>query len=88
MILSVEGLRPPVRKLYNELVTFLDEHVYPNEKEIMEIRPEPDRWTVHPLLEQLKVTCFLCCFLCTPLKACPKKYIRIELIMFSLYSKL
>lgn len=58
MILGVEGLRPPVRHLYNELVSFLDEHVYPNEKEIMELRPEHEKWTVHPLLEQLKVIWF------------------------------
>ena len=55
MIMGIEGLRPPVRKLYDELIGFLDQHVYPNEKEIMEQRPEHERWTVHPLLEQLKV---------------------------------
>ena len=56
MIFSVDGLRPPVRALYNDLVKFLDEEVYPIEKEIMAERPEEVRWTVNPLMNELKVS--------------------------------
>jgi len=55
MVFSVDGLRPPVRALYNDLVKFLDEEVYPIEKEIMAERPEDVRWTVNPLMVKLKV---------------------------------
>eukprot|EP00111_Clytia_hemisphaerica_P016518 TCONS_00048981-protein len=54
MIFSIDGLRPPVRKIYDDLIQFLDTEVYPREKEIMAERPESVRWTVHPLIEELK----------------------------------
>ncbi len=32
----------------------MKEHVYPNEKALFERANSPERWTIHPLVEQLK----------------------------------
>ncbi|XP_054822133.1 probable acyl-CoA dehydrogenase IBR3 isoform X2 [Prosopis cineraria] len=43
-----------VLKLKNRLVKFMEEHIYPIEKEFYELAQSKSRWTVHPMEEKLK----------------------------------
>lgn len=55
-IFNIEALRPDVRGVYDQLVNFLNKEVYPKENEIMGVdRPVDERWTVNPVIEELKV---------------------------------
>ncbi|KAG1679496.1 hypothetical protein FOA52_011095 [Chlamydomonas sp. UWO 241] len=50
----IDGLSARVRGLRDKLVAFMDEHVFPAEEVFEAHAAGPDRWTVHPLMEQLK----------------------------------
>lgn len=41
-------------KLRNRLIKFMEEHIYPMEKEFYELAQSASRWTVHPVEEKLK----------------------------------
>ncbi|XP_028786959.1 probable acyl-CoA dehydrogenase IBR3 [Neltuma alba] len=43
-----------VLKLKNRLIKFMEEHIYPMEKEFYELAQSASRWTVHPMEEKLK----------------------------------
>ncbi|KAF7834533.1 putative acyl-CoA dehydrogenase IBR3 [Senna tora] len=43
-----------VLKLRNRLIKFMEEHIYPMEKEFYELAQSASRWTVHPVEEKLK----------------------------------
>ena len=46
---------PKVKTLLEQLTTFMDEHVYPNEQAMHEQHSEgSDRWSTPPLMEELK----------------------------------
>lgn len=55
---SAEGLRPYARKLYDRVKTFISDEIAPKEKEMTKERGENERWTVHPIMEELKVSVF------------------------------
>ncbi|XP_028711466.1 acyl-CoA dehydrogenase family member 10 isoform X1 [Peromyscus leucopus] len=54
LIISPEGLSPPVRKLYDRLLRFMEQNVYPLEPELQRHQASADRWTPSPLIEDLK----------------------------------
>ncbi|KAI9114020.1 hypothetical protein K1719_015271 [Acacia pycnantha] len=43
-----------VLQLKNRLIKFMEEHIYPMEKEFYELAQSASRWTVHPMEEKLK----------------------------------
>jgi len=44
-----------VQELRKRLLSFMEEHIYPSEKELNELMySSSDRWTVHPTEERLK----------------------------------
>nr|XP_054749123.1 acyl-CoA dehydrogenase family member 10-like [Lytechinus pictus] len=43
-----------VQELHSKLLTFMDEHIYPAEKEMEEYYLHANHWESHPLMEQLK----------------------------------
>src|SRR5437763_16080387 len=45
---------PSVRELYQRLVAFMEEHIYPNERRYDEQLQAGNRWQSPPLLEELK----------------------------------
>lgn len=55
LIFSPEGLAPPVRELYGRLKRFMQQHVYPAEPELQRHQASADRWSPHPMVEELKV---------------------------------
>ncbi|XP_070256324.1 acyl-CoA dehydrogenase family member 10 isoform X2 [Myotis yumanensis] len=54
LVISPEGLSPPVRELYERLKQFMDRHVYPAEPELRRHQASAERWTPSPLVEDLK----------------------------------
>ncbi|XP_050015071.1 acyl-CoA dehydrogenase family member 10 isoform X3 [Alexandromys fortis] len=54
LIISPEGLSPRVRKLYDQLLQFMKENVYPLEPELQRHQASADRWSPSPLIEDLK----------------------------------
>lgn len=56
LIISPEGLSPRVRKLYDRLLQFMKENVYPLEPELQRHQASADRWSPSPLIEDLKVS--------------------------------
>ena len=42
------------KNLYEQLKTFMDKHIYPNEQEYFRQLDEGDRWKIIPLIEELK----------------------------------
>lgn len=56
LVISPEGLSPPVRELYQRLGQFMERHVYPAEPELRSHQASAERWTPSPLVEELKVT--------------------------------
>ena len=54
-VYSSEGLRPYARELYYRVQTFISDEIAPKEKQMMRERGENERWTVHPIIEELKV---------------------------------
>ncbi|KAM5199738.1 acyl-CoA dehydrogenase family member 10 isoform 2-T5 [Hipposideros larvatus] len=54
MVLSPEGLSPPVRELYQRLEQFMERHVYPAEPKLRSHQASAQRWTPSPLVEELK----------------------------------
>lgn len=50
----VEGLSPRVQQLRTDLLTFMEQYVYPSESAFEEHAAGTDRWTVLPLMEELK----------------------------------
>ncbi len=50
-----------MQKLYKQLEEFMREEIYPREKEVLQERFDEKRWQVHPMMEELKVTLFICC---------------------------
>nr|XP_042124060.1 acyl-CoA dehydrogenase family member 10 isoform X2 [Peromyscus maniculatus bairdii] len=54
LIISPEGLAPRVRKLYDRLLRFMEQNVYPLEPELQRHQASADRWTPSPLIEDLK----------------------------------
>ncbi|XP_004595440.2 acyl-CoA dehydrogenase family member 10 [Ochotona princeps] len=54
LIFSPEGLAPPVRELYERLRRFMQQHVYPAEPELQRHQASADRWSPHPMVEELK----------------------------------
>lgn len=55
LVISPEGLSPPVRELYQRLEQFMDQYVYPAEPELQRHQASAERWTPSPLVEDLKV---------------------------------
>lgn len=61
------GFDPPprVQKLITQLKRFMDQHVYPAEHILEEFAADPNtKWTIHPLMDELKVSLQLCCAAC------------------------
>lgn len=56
LIISPEGLSPRVRKLYDRLLQFMEQNVYPLEPELQRHQASADRWSPSPLIEDLKVS--------------------------------
>lgn len=54
LVISPEGLSPAVRKLYEQLVQFIEQKVYPLEPELQRHQASADRWSPSPLIEDLK----------------------------------
>ncbi|KAM8816921.1 acyl-CoA dehydrogenase family member 10 isoform 3-T4 [Rhynchonycteris naso] len=54
LVVSPEGLSPPVRALYEQLKQFMERHVYPAEPELRSHQASTERWTPSPLVEDLK----------------------------------
>ncbi|GAB1290123.1 Acyl-Coenzyme A dehydrogenase family, member 12 [Apodemus speciosus] len=54
LIISPEGLSPPVRKLYDRLLQFVEQKVYPVEPELQRHQASADRWSPSPLIEDLQ----------------------------------
>uniref|UniRef100_A0A8C2MKG8 Acyl-CoA dehydrogenase family member 10 n=1 Tax=Cricetulus griseus TaxID=10029 RepID=A0A8C2MKG8_CRIGR len=54
LIISPEGLSPRVRKLYDRLLQFMEQNVYPLEPELQRHQASADRWSPSPLIEDLK----------------------------------
>uniref|UniRef100_A0A8D2GYQ0 Acyl-CoA dehydrogenase family member 10 n=1 Tax=Urocitellus parryii TaxID=9999 RepID=A0A8D2GYQ0_UROPR len=54
LIISPEGLSPPVRELYDRLQRFMEQRVYPVEPELQRHQASADRWSPSPLIEDLK----------------------------------
>ncbi|XP_042297752.1 acyl-CoA dehydrogenase family member 10 isoform X2 [Sceloporus undulatus] len=54
LIVSLDGLPKRVQELHHKLKQFLDAHVYPAEQLLRNHQASPERWTPHPLLEELK----------------------------------
>nr|KAF6311522.1 acyl-CoA dehydrogenase family member 10 [Pipistrellus kuhlii] len=54
LVISPEGLSPPVRELYQRLERFMDQYVYPAEPELQRHQASAERWTPSPLVEDLK----------------------------------
>ena len=50
----VEGLSPRVQQLRTDLLTFMEQYVYPSESAFEEHAAGTNRWTVLPLMEELK----------------------------------
>ena len=55
LVISPEGLCPPVRELYQRLKQFMERHVYSAEPELRSHQASSERWTPSPLVEELKV---------------------------------
>ncbi|XP_019362773.1 PREDICTED: acyl-CoA dehydrogenase family member 10 [Gavialis gangeticus] len=55
LILSPEGLSGRAEDLYRRLRRFMDAHVYPAEQALRDHQVSQTRWTLHPLVEELKV---------------------------------
>ncbi|GAX77668.1 hypothetical protein CEUSTIGMA_g5111.t1 [Chlamydomonas eustigma] len=51
---DVKGLSPRVQSLRNALLSFMEQHVYPAETALEELASGPQRWTVSPIMEELK----------------------------------
>lgn len=56
LIISPEGLSPHVRKLYDRLLEFMKQNVYPLEPELQRHQASADRWSPSLLIEDLKVS--------------------------------
>ncbi|XP_025054611.1 acyl-CoA dehydrogenase family member 10 isoform X5 [Alligator sinensis] len=54
LILSPEGLSGRAQDLYRRLRRFMDAHVYPAEQALRDHQVSQTRWTLHPLVEELK----------------------------------
>ncbi|XP_012518923.1 PREDICTED: acyl-CoA dehydrogenase family member 10 isoform X2 [Propithecus coquereli] len=54
LVISPEGLSPPVRELYDRLKRFMEQRVYPAEPELQRHQAAADRWIPAPLIEDLK----------------------------------
>uniref|UniRef100_A0A803TCF0 Acyl-CoA dehydrogenase family member 10 n=1 Tax=Anolis carolinensis TaxID=28377 RepID=A0A803TCF0_ANOCA len=54
LIVSLDGLPSRVQQLHHKLKRFLDAHIYPAEQLLRNYQVSPERWTPHPLLEELK----------------------------------
>ncbi|XP_053446218.1 acyl-CoA dehydrogenase family member 10 isoform X2 [Nycticebus coucang] len=54
LVISPEGLSPPVRELYHQLKCFMKQCVYPAEPELQSYQTSVDRWRPCPLMEDLK----------------------------------
>ncbi|XP_029389560.1 acyl-CoA dehydrogenase family member 10 isoform X2 [Mus pahari] len=54
LVISPEGLSPQVRKLYEQLMQFIEQKVYPVEPELQRHQASADRWSPSPLIEDLK----------------------------------
>ncbi|KAH0625627.1 hypothetical protein JD844_015217 [Phrynosoma platyrhinos] len=56
LIVSLDGLPKQVQELHHKLKQFLDAHIYPAEQLLRNHQASPERWTPHPLLEELKAS--------------------------------
>lgn len=56
MVYDVRGLSERAQQLYKSVNEFMIEYIYPVERELTEHSLSKDRWTVHPLIEELKVS--------------------------------
>ena len=56
LVISPEGLSPAVRKLYEQLVQFIEQKVYPLEPELQRHQASANMWSPSPLIEDLKVS--------------------------------
>ncbi|XP_043924555.1 acyl-CoA dehydrogenase family member 10 [Protopterus annectens] len=54
-IISPSGLDERVQALYYKLKAFIELNVYPNEQKLRDHQNSVDRWTPHPLVEELQV---------------------------------
>ncbi|XP_064209433.1 acyl-CoA dehydrogenase family member 10-like [Anguilla rostrata] len=54
LIVSPVGLPPHVQRLHLLLGRFLQEHILPVEQQLRDHQTSPQRWSPHPLMEELK----------------------------------
>jgi len=57
LAVSVCGLSARAQDIHRRVKRFIDQHVLPVEQDVMNWQSDPQtKWTVHPRIEQLKVT--------------------------------
>ncbi|XP_063820462.1 acyl-CoA dehydrogenase family member 10 isoform X2 [Pseudophryne corroboree] len=54
LVISPDGLSAEAKNLYSKLKEFIDVHIYPVEQELRNYQISENRWTPHPLIEDLK----------------------------------
>ncbi|KAM8961929.1 acyl-CoA dehydrogenase family member 10 [Pelodytes ibericus] len=54
LIISPDGLSGEAQNLYHKLKKFIEVHIYPAEQELRSYQFSENRWTPHPLSEELK----------------------------------
>ncbi|XP_061459477.1 acyl-CoA dehydrogenase family member 10 isoform X2 [Rhineura floridana] len=54
LVVSPDGLPACVQELHHKLKKFMNTHIYPAEQLLRDHQASPNRWTPHPLIEELK----------------------------------
>ncbi|XP_028681110.1 acyl-CoA dehydrogenase family member 10-like isoform X4 [Erpetoichthys calabaricus] len=54
LIISSDALRPQVRKIYQSLLAFMEEHIFPVEQQLRNYQVSEQRWTPNSDIEQMK----------------------------------
>ncbi|XP_075034562.1 acyl-CoA dehydrogenase family member 10 isoform X2 [Mixophyes fleayi] len=54
LVISPDGLAQGTKNLYSKLKEFIEVHIYPAEQELRNYQFSENRWTPHPLIEDLK----------------------------------
>ncbi|XP_071848634.1 acyl-CoA dehydrogenase family member 10-like [Apostichopus japonicus] len=54
MAYDVKGLSERAQQIHKEVKEFMNEYIYPVERELNEHYASKDKWTIHPIFEQLK----------------------------------
>ena len=56
--INLNSLPSRVQQMHKQLTEFIDQNVFPNEAEFNRHQSSEDRWTPHPMVEQIKVDIF------------------------------